>query len=218
MFFGFVLVAAGLIGYRLFILAVVNHSAYSRTAQAQNENITNVVARGNIYLSNGGSDTVLAATNKKFPLAYVVPADVQSKDQVAESLSKILSIEKKEIQQKLDTNSTNPKVILRRISNQQVDEIEKLKTKGVGVSYELDRFYPGGYLAANVLGFFGYGPEGKRAGQYGIEEYYDQELFGRQTSPYSFFAVNPFSIFKNETDNEKSYSLASYIRERRYIL
>ena len=201
----FVLVVAGLVGYRLFVLSVVNHSAYSRTAQAQNENISNVIARGNIYLSNGGSETILAATNKKFPLAYVVPSQVESKEGAIEALSNILGIDQEEVRQKLNSKSENLKVITRRITNQQVDEIKNLKIKGVGVSYELDRFYPGDRLASNVMGFLGYRPEGIRAGQYGVEEYYDQDLFGKETNIYNFLAVNPFSFFNKKPATESQF-------------
>ncbi|OGN07423.1 MAG: hypothetical protein A3B86_01595 [Candidatus Yanofskybacteria bacterium RIFCSPHIGHO2_02_FULL_38_22b] len=205
LFMGFVLVAAGLVGYRLFVLSVINHSAYSRTAQAQNENITNVIARGNIYLSNGGSETILAATNKKFALAYAVPSEIESKEKTAEILSNILGIDQKEIKQKINSDSANLKVIVRRITNEQVEQLKNIKMKGVGVSYELDRFYPGGSLASNVIGFLGYGPEGNRAGQYGAEEYYDQDLFGNQANRSNFFAINPFSLFGKKTSPEPQF-------------
>lgn len=205
LFLFLVFLISSLIFYRLFVLSVVNHSVYSRTAQAQNENISNVIARGNIYLSNGGSDTILAATNKKFPLAYVVPSEVESKEGVTEALSKILGIDQEEVRQKLNSESENLKVITRRITNQQVDEIKNLKIKGVGVSYELDRFYPGGRLASNVMGFLGYGPEGNRAGQYGIEEYYDQDLFGKEANIYNFFEINPFSLFSKKSSTDLQF-------------
>src|SRR3989344_257875 len=74
-FFVLVLIVSGLILYRLFILSYIRHSVYSRTATAQKENITNILARGNIYLKDSMSGNLfLAASNKKFPLAYVVPA------------------------------------------------------------------------------------------------------------------------------------------------
>lgn len=41
--------------------------------------------------------------------------------------------------------------------------------------YVTDRFYPAGMLAADVVGFLGYGPNG-RVGQYGVEASYDQAL------------------------------------------
>ena len=90
----FVIFVAGLILYRLFILSVIRHSGYSITAQAQSENINNILARGSIYSSDKDSNIILAATNKKFPLVYVVSSDigVTDKDRVVRDLSQILSI------------------------------------------------------------------------------------------------------------------------------
>src|SRR3989344_482240 len=91
-FLVFVLLISGLVLYRLFVLSVIRHSFYSRTAQAQNENISNVLARGNIYFSDKESNLTLAATNKKFPLAYIVSADIKpnKKSEATEKLSGIL--------------------------------------------------------------------------------------------------------------------------------
>ncbi|MDP3697132.1 MAG: penicillin-binding protein 2 [Candidatus Taylorbacteria bacterium] len=177
-----VLVASSLILYRLFVLSVVNHHAYLRTAQAQNENISNILARGNIYLSDKSSEPVLAAVNKKFPLAHIIPVEITDKEKVAEKLSEALNLDKEELIKKINLDSQSIRVIARRLTNDQVEAIKNLKLKGVGVSYEMDRFYPGEKLAANIIGFLGYNAEGRRAGQYGVEEYYDRDLFGSSDS------------------------------------
>ena len=52
-FFGLVLLLSGLILYRLFVLSVLKNSFYSLTAEAQNENVANILARGNIYVKDG---------------------------------------------------------------------------------------------------------------------------------------------------------------------
>ncbi len=191
LFLGFVLLVSSLILYRLFILSIVRHPAYLRTSQAQNENITNVLARGNIYFSDKDSNTILAATNKKFELAYVVPADIPSaqKDKVSEDVSRILNLDKSAVIDKINSGGQSLRVLARRISNEQVEALKNLKVKGVGVSYEMDRFYPGDGLAANALGFFGYDVNGERSGQNGVEEYYNQDLFGREPSLTGIFAA-----------------------------
>jgi cell division protein FtsI/penicillin-binding protein 2 len=190
-FLAFVLIASGLILYRLFILSVVRHPAYLRTSQAQNENISNVLARGNIYFSDKDSNTFLAATNKKFQLAYVVPGDIKAEDKekAAGELSGILGIEKGSVMEKINSGGKSLKVVARRISNEQMESVKGLKIKGVGVSYEMDRFYPADSLAANAVGFFGYDANGERAGQYGIEEYYNQDLFGREPNLTGIFSA-----------------------------
>ena len=182
-YFVFILAAAAVISYNLFILTYSKHRSYLRTAQAQNQNISNVLARGNIYLGEN-----LAATNKKFPLAYVVPVDInnQSSEEVSEQIALVLKIDKSEIKKIIDSHSDKFRVLARRINNEQVEVIKNLKIKGFGATYEIDRFYPGDFLAADVLGFIGYsGLSGQgevKSGQYGVESFYNEELFGKKWS------------------------------------
>src|SRR3989344_3044333 len=165
-----VVLLSGLVLYRLFILSIIKHSAYSRTSQAQNDNITNVLARGSIYLNEKDSEPFLAATNKKFPLAYIVPSDIkqEKKEEAVNSLAGIFSIDSGQLREKINSEGGSLRVIARRITTEQVDAIKKSNYKGVGVSYETDRFYPGNYMAANLIGFLGYDSEGIRTGQYEI--------------------------------------------------
>src|SRR3989338_3320698 len=95
-----VLVVSGLVLYRLFVLSYVRHGTYARTAQAQRDNINNILARGNIYLNDALSgELFLASTNRKFPLAHVVPskADWSQDAGAIDKLAGALGIEKEEI-------------------------------------------------------------------------------------------------------------------------
>lgn len=186
-----VILLSGLVLYRLFVLSIVRHSVYSLTAQAQNENISNLLVRGNIYMSDKNSEMLLSATNRKFPLAYIIPGDIGSdkKDKVAEDLSVILGIGKDDLISKVDADLNSIKVVARRITNEQVEQVKSLKLKGVGVSYETDRFYPGVASGANVIGFLGYNTDGRRAGQYGIEGYYNSDLSGKDPDVASLFNI-----------------------------
>jgi len=58
---------------------------------------------------------------------------------------------------------------------------EKLAIKGLGFSEKAYRFYPEGNVGANLLGFVGFVGDQER-GRYGLEEYFDQELYGRSGS------------------------------------
>ena len=187
LFFVLVLIISGLVLYRLFILSYIRHSVYSRTATAQKENITNVLARGNIYMKDQTSSNLfLAATNKKFPLAYVVPAKVDwgADGEKISQVAGILKIDKDRILNIIQSEQNSSKVLARRLDANQVEEIKKLNLKGLSVSYETDRFYPGQELAANVIGFLGYDLNG-RSGQYGVESYYDNDLFGKTAAKES---------------------------------
>src|SRR3989344_7281951 len=113
LFLGFILLLSGLVLYRLFILSIIKHSSYSRTAQAQSESITNIIARGNIYLSDKDSEISLAATNKKFPLVFVVSGDIDagSKDKVIDALAKILNLEREQLAAKVNSGSKSLRVV-----------------------------------------------------------------------------------------------------------
>ncbi len=198
LFFIVVLMVSGLILYRLFILSYVRYSVYSRTATAQRDNITNILARGNIYMKDPTSNSLfLAATNKKFPLAYIVPSkiDWMKDDGKVAQVVDILKINKDLVLNTTQSGQNSSKVLARRLDAKEVDDIKKLNFKGLGVSYETDRFYPGQKLASNVIGFLGYDLNG-RSGQYGVESYYDNDLFGR-TAVKSPTATGLFGFIKN---------------------
>lgn len=181
--FGCVILAASLVTWRLFILSYVRHTLYVKTAEAQNENIANVLIRGSIFIQDPkASGTAvdqryLVATNKKFPLVYVVPKSVADID-AALQVAGILKIDPGTLRSTLETKTSSTKILARKITTEQVDAINDLNITGLGIRYETDRLYPANSLLAKVLGFFGYSSIG-RAGQYGIEGYFDEELSGR---------------------------------------
>src|SRR3989338_7897467 len=116
LFFILVLIVSGLIVYRLFILSYVRYSVYSRTATAQRDNIINVLARGNIYLKDPTSNSLfLAATNKKFPLAYVVPskADWGTDEEKVAQVADILKLNKDLISSTTKSGQNSSKVLVR---------------------------------------------------------------------------------------------------------
>ncbi|OGN06384.1 MAG: hypothetical protein A2750_03965 [Candidatus Yanofskybacteria bacterium RIFCSPHIGHO2_01_FULL_45_42] len=208
-FFVLVLIFSSLISYRLFVLSYIQHGYYSRTAQVQNERISNVLARGNIYFQDpsapDGNTVSLAAVNKKYPLAYIRPSDVGpgDADTIAGQAGEILSLPPDKILTVINSGGNVSKVLKRRLTNEEVDRIKRIGVKGVGVSFETDRFYPAEKLAANVLGFLGYGDNG-RAGQYGVEAFYEQELSGVSDSYRDYLAPATIrGLFKkeNKTDN-----------------
>jgi len=150
-FFGLVLLLSGLILYRLFVLSVLKNSFYSLTAEAQNENVANILARGNIYVKDG--------------LNLELPAVV----------TRILGIDAGMIEKTIAGGGDAMKILARNLTNEQVAEIKNLKIKGLGITYETVRFYPGGSFASAVIGFLGYSENG-RAGQYGAEAFFEKEL------------------------------------------
>jgi cell division protein FtsI/penicillin-binding protein 2 len=72
------------------------------------------------------------------------------------------------------------------------EELRKLKLPGVQLFRQTWRYYPGGALAAQVLGFVGYKGD-MLLGRYGIESYYNDTLVRNEKNLYVNFFAELFS-------------------------
>ncbi len=193
--FIFVLLFAGVIIYQLFVLGYINHFEYAKTAQNQRDRLDNVLARGNIYVKedNQSNNLFLAATNKKFPLLQVNPSLIESKDAdyLANEVASAIGLDSNNLLQIFKSETNYYKVLARKLSDDQIKKINNLNAKGLSIAYEVDRFYPAGKLAADVIGFLGYNQNG-RAGQYGVEAQFNDLLFSDEKN-------------NNKTDKDDSY-------------
>ncbi len=67
--------------------------------------------------------------------------------------------------------------------------------RDIGTTTEHQRYYPGGGLAAQTLGFVAYNNDNEQKGRYGLERYYEQTLARGGADSYSNFFVELFSGF-----------------------
>ncbi|TSC69561.1 MAG: Uncharacterized protein G01um101456_120 [Parcubacteria group bacterium Gr01-1014_56] len=74
--------------------------------------------------------------------------------------------------------------------------------QAVGTSTERKRFYPGGSLAAQALGFVAYNNDDTQKGRYGLERYYEQILARGSEDLYSNFFVELFGAAKSILNGE----------------
>ena len=172
-------IAFGLLAYRLVVLSYVRHPFYQRTAQAQSDQVVNVLARGTIYFTDKDGLNSIAATNKKFALPSIVSSKLEKSkyEEISRSISNITGIPVEDVGKVVRSGSDFIRTLSKRLDTDQVAKIKDLKTKGIDVSYQMDRFYPNNTLGADILGFLGYDGY-SRIGQYGIEAFYNTQLFG----------------------------------------
>ena len=169
----FVLILFAFLGYRLVSLQLLNRDMWQALAQGQQTYFTqDQGARGEIYL-RGKDKLVPAAVNKPSNFCFASPQKVDNKEEAAESLSGILNLEKKEIEEKLNKEGQFAS-LQHNLNQEKANKIKSLEIEGVFLKQEHSRTYPQGELASQVLGFVG--SEGN--GQYGLEEYYNEELQG----------------------------------------
>lgn len=170
------LMGAAIVG-RLFSLQIINGEYYKKVAGEQHE-FTRELAndRGEIFIHDK-DDLLLVAGNRKWPMVYLVPKDVENSEEVAVKLSEILGLERETILEKINKEGDPYEPLKHRINDEEVEGINALDFKGVGIINEDLRYYPLGSGLAHVIGFWGFGGD-ERAGQYGVESFYERELKG----------------------------------------
>jgi cell division protein FtsI (penicillin-binding protein 3) len=155
---------------RVFYMQIIDGERLSALARGEYEGTMEIQPRrGDIYDQRG---TKLAATIEVGSL-YANPAKITDKIIVAGKLSPIVELDKALVLEKLSSNK--PFVwIKRKLSPQEMQQIEELKIDGLGFIPESQRVYPHRSLAAHVLGFVGM--DGKGLG--GLEHSYEIFLRG----------------------------------------
>ena len=176
----FVAIFFSIILFRVFQIQVIKHNSYSVLAQDQHEFSKSIFPeRGEIFIKDAYSDSVYPlAVNKQLNLIYAVPVNIKNKKEVAEKLSEILEMDEGEIFDIVNKENDPYEVLKHKVSDETADKIRNENILGIAIAPEIFRYYPGNYLAANVIGFLG-NKEDKKVGQYGIEEYYNEKLEGK---------------------------------------
>jgi cell division protein FtsI (penicillin-binding protein 3) len=128
--------------------------------------------RGTIYDSNFKPQAV----NLAFESLYASPNDMDrsQKNAALLGLPVILKMDEKNLRDKLSRKKSFI-WLARKVPPEKIDEIKKLKIKGLGFIKESKRCYPNGYLLSHVLGFAGLDNKGLE----GIELLYDKYLRGQ---------------------------------------
>jgi len=165
---------AALIVGRLVQLQVVQHSEYRRLAQQQQQRVEEVrAARGSIFDRNGQR---LAMS---LPVESVCVDPLRIKDIPTESaiIAKILSLNPNDLREKMQAAVADRNQFLwvkRHVTPEEAKRLRELNQDWVEFRTETQRFYPGGTLAAHLLG----GVDFEENGNAGIEQSMNEELAG----------------------------------------
>jgi cell division protein FtsI/penicillin-binding protein 2 len=161
---------------RLIFLQILEHSYYSSLASKQHlAEITIEPLRGSIYFSDGKS--LLAYNDGAFEVA-LSPRNIKDPQKVAQVLSKIITSKSYEEILKLAEDKNRAWIVIdKNLPLKYGKDLENLD--GVYLQSTFKRSYPQGKVAANVVGFVGESEQGK-SGKYGLEEYFEKYLKGKE--------------------------------------
>jgi len=195
------LFGATIIG-RLIFIQIINQEYWQALARGQQKFFTALSPdRGEVFLKDKDNNLYSLAINREWDFVYAAPNEIEKKEEVAEILGQILNLDdikpesvaaKDFILDKIKEESFY-EIIKDKLADHEIDEIRRINLPGVYLAKSTGRFYPQGKLASQVIGFLG----GDGKGQYGIEEYYNEILAGKEgfqegeRSPKGFFL--PFS-------------------------
>lgn len=161
----------GLIGYRVVSVQVFHSNELSERAVAGRMETDTVPAqRGDILDSDG----LLLATNRPSARVWAVLPEIENEAAVAKQLAPHLNMEVTDLNERMNQPDVQWVLLANQIPSETITAIEDLDIDGVVLEPEPARVYPGGTLAAHVLGFTNY----EHQGNYGVEGELDAVVGG----------------------------------------
>lgn len=171
---------------KMHVLSWTDLSAYADNANAVTEKIT--ALRGNIYDHDG---QVIAQDNRTYNIVCILDENrphnygqvvyVQDKAKTARILSDILKIDYNKVLDylKQDIYQTELGNGGRNLSKSVRDEIERYDLPGIEFTDSVQRVYPLGVFASNLIGYAQSSDTGQMEGKMGLELYLNSWLKGR---------------------------------------
>jgi len=185
---------------KLFYLQIVDKNFYTKKADDQYVvPIGSIFNRGNILFSSKDNSLVAAATIASGYKLAINPIEIKDPESDYKILSPYLSIGHNLFISRASKKNDPYEEVADHLTEDQANKIKILHLPGVSLYKENWRFYPGGDLAAQTIGFIGYnGKSDIRTGQYGLERYYNDVLSKPMGQVYINFFAQIFSNIENE--------------------
>jgi cell division protein FtsI (penicillin-binding protein 3)/stage V sporulation protein D (sporulation-specific penicillin-binding protein) len=183
---------------RLYFLQVIHGHEFRAEAEKQYvSTVTNLFDRGNIYLRAKDTKLVTAATINSGYIVSITPKLLVDKEGAYGAINAIVPLSHDAFMEKATKDNDPYEEILKRVSESNSDKLIALHIPGLKTFRETWRYYPGGSLAAQVLGFVGYNDAGTMlVGRYGLESIYNDNLIRGENNLYINFFAELFTNLK----------------------
>jgi len=178
-------------------LQIVQGRAYAARASAQFvEPSTPLTDRDSIYFTDKDGNQITAASLKDGFTLAVNPTKVVDAEALYKELSQYTRLDYNSFIAKATKQGTQYQVVAQRLPTELGEEIQQKSLAGVVLANDRWRYYPGGSLAAQTLGFVAYNGD-TQEGRYGLESFYNDTLTRNDDNLYSNFFVQLFGAAKN---------------------
>ena len=184
---GIIILVALLMIVRLYFVQIVHGDSFVSEAERQNVNENTIsYNRGEIYFENKDGDSIPAAISRSGFTVAINPQIIKDPELIYNSLSQIIVLDKEDFFSKISNKSRTYEKLAEHLNSETMEKIKELNFVGVTISKDKWRFYPGGKLAANTIGFVAFNGD-ELAGRYGLERYYEDILKIDPSKAYNNF-------------------------------
>ncbi len=197
---------------KLFFVQILNKNLYTERADKQYATPAgDIFNRGTIFFSKKDGSLVAAGTvTAGFKLALNTKNIVDA-DALYVALDPYIKMEKDIFMARATKKNDPYEEIETHLTKEVADQIDALKLPGVAIYKDNWRFYPGGSLASQTLGFLAY-KNNDKVGQYGLERHYNSTLSKPVDEPYVNFFAEVFSNIRDSiSDGEDQGDIVTTI-------
>ncbi|MBI3632864.1 MAG: penicillin-binding protein 2 [Candidatus Vogelbacteria bacterium] len=184
---------------RLFLIQIVNGNDYTQMGDRQYlKPSSDIFSRGSIFFQEKDGTLISAATLKTQYIVAINPNLILDPSDAFAKINSIYTINRDTFMEMCKKKNDPYEVVFKTYDSTISDKIKSLGISGLGIYKENVRSYPGGKLAAHVLGLVAQDKsEGDRfAGRYGLERFYDTILRKDSSTLYGNFFAEMFSNVK----------------------
>jgi cell division protein FtsI/penicillin-binding protein 2 len=150
-----------------------------------------VFNRGDIYFSEKNGNLVSAATLKTGYTLAINPKLLTNPEDAYNKINPIYELDEKVFLDKASKKTDPYEELGKRLSSDVGEKIASLKIPGVILEKDRWRYYPGGSLASNAVGFVAF-KDSDLSGRYGVEKYYNDILSRDDKGVYTNFFTEIF--------------------------
>ncbi len=163
-----------IIGVRLFYLQVLKHDYYENLALSSQLKQFEIPAdRGGIYAYDGTEIVPLVLNETRYRIV-ADPEIITDSEKTAKDLESVVNIPADQIKSIIERDSRY-EIIANKQTKEVKDKIDSLKLAGIFTNEKVPlRVYIQGSIAGQILGFV----NDEAEGNYGIEQYFNDELTG----------------------------------------
>ncbi len=168
---------------RLFQVQILAHSEYKAKADNKHQARVDLIGdRGNIYFQNlkSGDNFPVAINLITYDIGFDANVISQTNDSNKAQIKEFIDqnfpdIDKVKLEEEFNNKDKKYYIFAKDVPENIVEPLKKKALKGIILEKKSVRSYPEKTLGSHILGYFS---KYKQKGQYGLEQYYNEQLKG----------------------------------------